>query len=632
MDKKSLDGVTRFYQEKLGQSLDFQEKPSWRWLKILGFIFLFSILFSGGYFFIFQTKKGPEQGMVALEIVTPAEVSVGENFSTTIIITNQEKFVLKNIELEIFFPDDFYLELAEPACAKISIRGCLWRWSEILKDEEDEVRIWGKIFSQVGEKKIIKTVLNFQLAGFSSQFKKEAFKEIVIQPYPLEISLSGTKELMIGEEGEYRISVKNQKKETVKIKVVTWSTSDFNYTLLNPETEKDDYSDNFQLTKKSWLFDLSSYQQRNFDFKGFFSQEEEKEKFLKIKVFLVSPAQKEFLQTEQEFPISLTKIGLALGLRINNSFEKNQIGEIGDNLNFQLNYKNIGREKIFNPLIKFKISQSDFFDLAKISSHRFWFWLNGQKSLQGNQWKMETIGQEKYLIWNKDQIPALEVLEPTEEGEINFSLKIKPFEEIIHLKPNRIILNFSWFLEANVFRQQIIVVKVASEEINYQIKTKVRLASEARYFDEQGLIIGQGPLPPKVGETTTYVLFLRLTNTFNELKNIKITAILPEKINWVGEEKKSHGFISFDYFSKKIIWQIDSLSPYMGSPYSFVEASFKISLTPTEEDRGKILTLIEKTFLDADDSLTGAKISTELPSIDANLETDFWVKGRGRVE
>ena len=48
---------------------------------------------------------------------------------------------------------------------------------------------------------------------------------------------------------------------------------------------------------------------------------------------------------------------------------------------------------------------------------------------------------------------------------------------------------------------------IKSNEIVVDINTGMVFKAEARYFNDDNIAVGSGPLPPKVGETTKYRIF-----------------------------------------------------------------------------------------------------------------------------
>lgn len=570
------------------------------------------------YFSISSGKFFKKENKVELKIKVPQEIFIGEKFDFKISIFNQEKSNLVNSELFLNFPENFHYLSSQLPCSEIFPKGCIISLPEIRKGEEKEIEIESLIFGLPGETKNLTATLNFQLEKFSSRFKKEVTKEIVLSPSNFELEIQSPKELMRTEEGDFRIKIKNKSDKEKKARIIISFPDDFNFTFLS-------LKENEEEKKKFFDLDFIKGEEKEISFKGFFSEKGE-EKRLSIQLAILDPQGKSFLQKEEEFIIKNTEPGLVLGIKIDDNFLDEIPKNFGEKIKISLFYKNIGQEKIFEPQIKLKISPPfpiNFENLEK------WCWTQGEKNFEGDRWKIEINNEEGDIIFTSERISEIGI---NEEGEINFFLAVKSYEGLIKFKPQNLKISLIGEIEAKIFRQGILIFKVTSNEIALKINSKVKLDCEIRYFSDEGFKIGDGPLPPKVGETTSYFVFLRPVNTVNEIKNIKIITHLSEKVNLIGEEKASVGELSFDNFSKEIIWQIDSLPSYAGGSYSFVEAGFKIALTPQEEDRGKVIVLLEKISFQADDVFTGAKVYVEKEPLTTDLEFDDLAKGKGKVE
>ena len=139
-------------------------------------------------------------------------------------------------------------------------------------------------------------------------------------------------------------------------------------------------------------------------------------------------------------------------------------------------------------------------------------------------------------------------------------------------------------------------------------------------------------MPPEKNKTTKYRIFFDITNTTNPINNIVVNTILPQGVDWTGNTKCSQGLILYNSQNRKVTWKIDNLDSYQGGPYSFVEASFEVSILPTENQEGAILPLTNNIVLNAQDSWTNKQIIKENKFLDTNLAGDRRGQGKGRVE
>ena len=71
------------------------------------------------------------------------------------------------------------------------------------------------------------------------------------------------------------------------------------------------------------------------------------------------------------------------------------------------------------------------------------------------------------------------------------------------------------------------------------VATEVAMQNSIRYYTEEGDQLGRGPLPPQVGETTKYWVFVQITNTTNTaiISTINIPTCFHRSSIWNSEPK-----------------------------------------------------------------------------------------------
>jgi hypothetical protein len=116
-----------------------------------------------------------------------------------------------------------------------------------------------------------------------------------------------------------------------------------------------------------------------------------------------------------------------------------------------------------------------------------------------------------------------------------------------------------------------------------RFRSDVDLLSEARYSSEEGAPIGSGPLPPIVDQATKYRINWVLRKTVHELKNVRVSAELPKRVDWSGVASTTAGELTYDAEKRLVVWTLNRL------PTDIMEESvgFDLSFTPGEVDIGR---------------------------------------------
>jgi len=313
---------------------------------------------------------------------------------------------------------------------------------------------------------------------------------------------------------------------------------------------------------------------------------------------------------EKKISLEVMKSDLNLTLIINGS-KNDQAVNFGDRLNYSLVYNNKG-ETSMKDVVLMAVLESDFLDWKTLKEEN-----NGQE--RGNS-----------LTWTKEEVPALAELEPDKEGIIDFSINIVSLEEAGAMASRSFqIKSYVQFsignsedFEANLDNRSNMIIN--------KINSDLSLKEEVRYFNADNVPVGNGPLPPKVGETTSFKVYWTLANNLHELNEAKVEVVLPEDVSWDNKNRTSVGAISYDSDSRKVTWQIGRLPITVYR----ADAEFNISITPGDSDKNKIMVILPEASAVAIDSETGADITSVAKAKTTKLEDDeiAGMSSDGRVE
>jgi hypothetical protein len=150
---------------------------------------------------------------------------------------------------------------------------------------------------------------------------------------------------------------------------------------------------------------------------------------------------------------------------------------------------------------------------------------------------------------------------------------------------------------------------------------------EARYFAATGDQLGVGPLPPKVGEATTYWIVWSIGPFNSDLAHVKIAADLPLGVS--ATEKYSAAVAGeFGFENGRVEWTANSLQ-LVGTEK--VSLAFEVVLTPLAEQAGSVVALLGETRVMAKTPQEDV-IDLKLPNVDTALATDAKARGRGQVQ
>jgi len=604
---------------------NLQKPPKKVFKKLVILVLLLSLL--GVSFLIFKAyqnlKDAPisDSSHVNLEIIGPKEIISGELLEYKVILKNKSQLQVNNVEINARFPASFAPKEFNPLPkndpsknTNIRSQQYFWQFPKILPGAEEEIIIQGQIFGELSSKQIITISSHYQPENFSSDFKTSKSLETEIIDTLVSLEINAPKEIVDGAEVEYQIKISESKKSSSTsspegLKVFIEYPSDFTLKDVSPKPNQEE-EQNF------WLID-SLEAEKIITITGSLAGQsgEYKELLVQVGYYINDEFQ---IQAGESFITIIIKPELSLNLKINNlavdSFSSNWTDEVS----YSLTFANNGEIELSDIILGLNFSGDDILNWLSVDCQR----------KEDCDFLLTTSpdGSIKTLIWTRAKLPKLETLSPGQSDTINlrFNLKDSP--------PNGVGENPHATLKAEAdykthgLKESL---KVESNEVATKVKTKITLDAEARYYTDEYLKIGSGPLPPLVGAPTSFRIFWQLGPVSNNLKNIKVQTTLPENVSWTDKTQALAGQLEYNPFNRQVTWLIPNLK---ANESAKSRVNFEISATPTINQVGEYLTLTKETILDATDSFTGDSISAYSGYLTSELENDLAAQGKGRVE
>ncbi len=220
-------------------------------------------------------------------------------------------------------------------------------------------------------------------------------------------------------------------------------------------------------------------------------------------------------------------------------------------------------------------------------------------------------------------------LAPEESGEINWQIRVE--DAAIVNNPEVGKFSVESYIEAEAEQAGEIsgTSRVTTETIVNSVISDLTLKPKIRYYNQDDLALGLGPIEPKVGEESCYNVKLELINNLHNITDIEVVVKLPKgKVSWSNKESHDTGDLFYNSGSNTVRWRISRLAKTART----AEASFNISITPEKDDLGRVLILISEINLEAEDADTGSEISKEYKALTTSFQDPILGQTVGVVE
>ena len=614
-DLRFQKGLSKIYRNKDGSlpdisHLEVKRKSRWKIILIsfVGIsILLTAITWLG--FIVFNPNYKFNDKSIELNLTGQQSIASGDEVIYILEYKNIEKVALRNVEMILRYPDGFEFDSATPE--PTNDFNSSWKIGDLTKGQKGKIEIKGRIIGEVGSLKTINITASFQPENFSSSFKEATSFSSQITSSILEIELDGPEQILTEKKTTYTIKYRNtsdQDLENIQILVLYPQ----NFVFQESEPEPFSREEDARNLNNKWIVEtLAKNQEGEIEITGgYLTDDEISEANFTVQIgFLDSESEEFSLQQEQTLKTKLIGQNLTTNLIINGSSQDQPIN-FGQTLTYSIIYKNLGQQELDDVEITAFID-SDVLDWDTLDD------------------KNLGIVEGKKIIWNKNQISELDLVRPIDEGSIDFSIQVKPADDIDLDETSLRVKSKVKVTLAKIGELEAEDLEIESNEINSNINTDIQLKAEGRYFNDDNIPVGTGPLPPVVGQTTTFRIYWAIANSLHEVNDVTVSTVLPKGIEWADKYLVGAGAINYSIKDKVVTWSINRISP--NKTFDEVDAWFDVSVTPTPQQVKKLLILTDQAVLAATDKVTESEISKIGKAVTSNLEDDPIGGGRGLV-
>ncbi len=615
--KKEIEKeLLEIYKEEDGEMPDmskiYRKKRSRAKIILGGLVAFFAFLAAlswAGFFFFGQGKSFTGE-KVDLQILAPSGAAGGEAIEYTVKYINGEDVPLGQSEVEVRFPDNFVLTGTSPGA---SDGQNLWQLGSLSAGETGEIKIRGTLRGAFDSLQAIQAVLTYKPGDFNSEFQKVATAVTKIENLVLDISLTGPERIISKSESIFKIKCKNNAASPIQnITISVEAPADFAFKEKSGDKEVSRWE----------IAEIGSGEEKEFEFGGSFGPTAEGEKEFLARIGF-SEGDNFYLQKESGFKTNVL-VGAMMVTLIANGDSKDRTINFGDTLNYSITYQNKDKAELGDIEIKMVFESTSRNNKMLLD----WSSLKDDSDglVLGTQLSPEI--RQGAISWSKKQVASLEKLAPDAEGTINFQIKLKPFSEFNDWNIKDFGIKSLATVKIGKMGGEAREETIESNTINLKVNSDLSFKTAARYFNDDNIAVGTGPLPPKVGETTAYRIFWNVSNSLHELENLRVSTTLPENIKWSNKFEIKAGDIKFDEATREVVWTLNRIPLDIKE----LEANFEITLTPGEAERGKLVTLLLGTSLRVTDKVTSGVISKAGGALTANLDGDPMAEGKGIVK
>ena len=560
-------------------------------LKIILAVVIILISFAVGfYLFIFSRFSS---NSVSLSINGPTNVISTEEIKYAFKYQNTSKFLLKDARLKVIYPKGSMIEDGQSTSTSLE-------------------RVYP--LPDIAPRSITQGKINFRLLGtknsshqikFKLQYRPEKLKKIFfvqkkatlnIISVPIILTFDLPEQVVSGQNLQITAHyINNSDINLQNLKIKISYPLDFIFNSAYPQPTS---------SNNTWLIKyVKAGQKGKIIINGSVNGKNGEIKSIRGTIELADSANKNVEITKTSKAIQMTVPPLSLQQKINGEASSTIIANLNSVLNFQIYYQNTSQEILKNITIKSKLSGIGF-DFSSIQITKGFF-----------------DSAQKEIVWNSNSYPKLSVLNPGDNGMVNFSIKIKKYIPVNNWQDKNFNISCVTSIKSGNKPLPLQGMQIGSQiENNIKINSNLKIVAKGYYQDE--VFSNNGSIPPRANQATTYTFHWYLFNSSDSLKNIQVEATLPSYLQWNNKVSPSNAHVIYDNSTRKIIWKIDKLEPGVGFLKPPREVVFQLTFIPSTTQIGSIVTLLPRTCVQADDLFTKQKLENCTSEIKSDLPDD----------
>lgn len=176
----------------------------------------------------------------------------------------------------------------------------------------------------------------------------------------------------------------------------------------------------------------------------------------------------------------------------------------------------------------------------------------------------------------------------------------------------------SYDLVVNVYARRVAETS-ASEQLIGTALIEAKYSSEFLIGSQAGhggLMASSGPIPPVVGQTTTYTITMVAEAGVNDLTDVVVNTSLPVYVEW-SDQTQGDGDLTYNPVSKQIEWKPGNIVSGERK-----EVSFQLAITPSLSQERQTPVLLRSQSARATDRFTGERLQATADPVYTELSTE----------
>jgi len=510
--------------------------------------------------------------VLKLEILGPDQSELAQEVEYTVKYKNNGNITLEEPRLVFEYPEYSLLQEGEVIRKEILL-------DDIYPGQEQTLNFKTRLLGREEEIKKAQAWLSYRPKNLKARYESETSHSTQIKSVPLTLEFELPSKIDSGKEISFNLHyLSNANYPLSNLGIRVEYPDDFEFQSSRPQAlEQTDWEIGLLNKAEGGKIEITG------NIKGEVGEQKQ------FKAQLGSWQEGEFVLLKEAIrAVQIVTPSLYISQQINNNPQ--YVATAGDTLHYEISFKNIGDDVFSNLFLVAKL-EGKIFNLATL------------KAPLG-----EFEAGDNSIIFDWRRVSKLQFLDVGEEGKVEFWVELKD----------------DWQMPSLNDKDQVIKSRVylsqAQKDFVTKVNSKLEIVQKGYYEDE---VFGNtGPIPPETGQQTTYTVVWQAKNYYNDVKNMKVKAVLGKNVSLTGKIFPENSRLTFDSGSREVVWQVENLNAGKGVLGPGPSVVFQVKFIPVSSQKGQTAVLIKEAEITGEDQFTEMTVQGTTSLIDTALPDD----------
>lgn len=553
-------------------------------------IFLFLVLALVAYIW-YLSVNAFALNKVAVRVQGPSQISSGSLAKWQVSITNENNVAMQSAQLDFQYPEgsmDYGSNLpvditsGQRAGVNQQLLGNIDAHQTVTQSYR------ARLIGAKNDTKYAKVTLSFSIPGVSARQQRQAMATTTISDVPIVLTLNTTNQLVTGNDITYEVDYFNTSQ---------YSFSNLRLRVKYPPgfTFQDATPQPSDRENTIWtLPPVAGGGQGSIVIHGTLDGQPNEAK--PFKAIVEAQDNNNYIEyTEAGTTTTILASPLDLTLTMNGGTDTS--ADIGSTLNYVLKFRNNLSVPLQNLTLSAALS-GNIFELSTLNS-------SPQASFDVSS---------NTLTWIGAQMTQLTNLPPSAGGQVTFSVRIRDRLPIVTFQDKNFTLKVTADISTNVVPPLISASKLERQtSLVSKVNSRLVVIPKVYYHDNTSSIQNYGPVPPRVGQTTTYTVHLIVMNISNDADNVTVATTIPTGVTWTGQYTANFAKNGVEYNpnTKRLTWNLGKVVATTGIAQAAKELVYQVSITPAPADKYQVQPLVNEVNISGSDDFTLKELSAQ---------------------